>query len=213
MDYQIVLFKNREKRKIINKFKTKKKAFEFFDNLEKKSQDVVFDKKTENGSKCIYELTLLEKKGLNENKIYIKDELGRTLKVDTDSNDYNIIKVINYRIEEQFLDYQTKQKIDYDKFEKKYLTKKGVKMISKLNNKIIVQCDETYKLFTFKDIDDADRFLNSLEKKMRNLNRIDCIIVNDFSFAQRKYLYDLLVEQGFPKSYLQRYSTTHHSKK
>lgn len=213
MDYIVVLFKNREKRKIINKFKTKKKAFDFFNKLEKESQEVVFERKTENGIKCIFELALMEKKELSSNKIYIKDELGRTLKVDTDSNDYNIVKVINYKIEEEFLDYHTKKRIDYYTFEKKYLSKSGVKMISKLNNKIVLQYDETFKLFTFKDIDDTERFLSCLEIRMRNLDRIDCIIVSDFSFPQRKYLYNILIDQGFPKSYLQRYSTTHHSKK
>ena len=213
MDYLIVLFKNKEKRKIINKFKTKKRAFDFFNKLEKESQEVIFEKRTENGVKCNFELTLMEKKGLNSDKIYIKDELGRTLKVDTDSNDYNIKKVINYKIEEEFLDYHTKKRINYPIFEKKYLGKSGVKLISKLNNKIILQYDETFKLFTFKDIDDTERFLNCLVDRMKSLNRIDCIIVSDYSFPQRKYLYELLVNHGFSKSYLQRYSTTFPSKK
>ena len=213
MDYIIVLFKNREKRKIINKFKTYERAYKFFNKLVEDSNNVVFDKKTENGSKCSYEICLMTKNKSGVGKLYIKDELGRTIKVDTDSDDYDILKVVNFKKEEEFLDYQTKKRIDYNNFEKNYLSKSGVKMISKLNNKIILQNGETIKLFTFKNIDDAERFILSIEQEMIKKKRIDCIIVNDFSFPQRKYLYDLLVERGFPKSYLQRYSTTHHSKK
>ena len=39
--------------------------------------------------------------------------------------------------------------------------------------------------------------------------RMDCLIVKDYSKPQKKYLYNLLVEKGFPIDYLQRYSTTH----
>ena len=213
MNYLIVLFKNKEKQKIINKFKTKRKALDYFQRLSDESTKVVFEKRTENGNKCHYELSLLENKEFAQEKVYIKDELGRTIKVETDAEDYSIIKVINYRIEEEFLDYSTKNKITYPVFEKTYLNKSGVKMLSKLNNKIVYQFDDILKLFTFKDIDDADRFIDSVEIRMRELNKMDCIIVKDYSFPQRKYLYNLLVDKGFPKSYLQRYSTAHPSKK
>ena len=213
MNYLIVLFKNKEKRKIINKFKTKKKASNFFQGLIDESQNVVFEKRTENGSKCFFEISLMEKKQFGYDKVFIKDALGRTIKVETDSDDFNIIKVVDYRVEEEFVDYLTKKKINYPTFEKKYLGKSGIKMISKLNNKIVFQLDDTFNLFTFKDMDDAERFVDSLEQRMRQLNRMDCIIVKDYSFPQRKFLYNLLDDKGFPKSYLQRYSTAHPSKK
>jgi hypothetical protein len=213
MEYIVVLFKNKEKRKIINKFKTKKKATKFYDDLIMKSNNVIFPKLTENGHKCFFELAMMEKKGLNDEKIYIRDDMGRTIKVETDSSDYKIIKVVNYNIEEEFLDYNSKKKIDTPFFEKKFLSKKGVKMISKLNNKIILQNEGDVNLFTLKDIDDADRFINVLEKYLNSKGRIDCILVKDFSSPQKKYLYELLVEKGYPKSYLQRYSTTHPLKK
>jgi hypothetical protein len=213
MNYLIILFKNKEKRKIINKFKTKKKALDFFNKQSMSSDNVIFEKRTENGSKCHFELLLMEKKEFGLEKIYIKDELGRTTKVETDSDDYNVLKIINYKIEEEFLDYSTKKKITSNVFEKKYLSYKGIKMISKLNNKIIFQSNEQIKLFTFKDEYDAERFIESIESKMRSEKRGDCIFVKDFSFPQKKYLYNLLIENGFPKSYLQRYSTTHPLKK
>ena len=40
-------------------------------------------------------------------------------------------------------------------------------------------------------------------------NKSNVLLVKDVSTAQRKYLYNLLVEKGYPKSYLLRYSTTH----
>jgi hypothetical protein len=89
------------------------------------------------------------------------------------------------------------------------LLKSGIKMISKINNKIVVQINESYSLFTFKNTSDAERFLDDLSNHLRKINKNDCILVKDYSTIHRKYLYDILVNQGFPRSYLQRHSTTH----
>ena len=56
MNYQIVLFKNKTKKKIIKKFKTFDRAKKFYDNLVKESQSVIFGMKTENGKPCEYEI-------------------------------------------------------------------------------------------------------------------------------------------------------------
>ena len=207
--FQIVLFKNKIKKKIINKFKTHKKTVDTFNKLVKESNDVIFPVEFENGILSSYELAVLEKRKSNDEKLFIKDEFGRQIKVNLDDDDFTINKIVSFNIEEEFLDYQTKKKIDSKGFIKKYLSVSGIKMISKLNNKIIVQIDESYNLFTFKNTSDADRFLDDLGNHLRNINKNDCILVKDYSTIHRKYLYDILVNQGFPRSYLQRHSTTH----
>jgi hypothetical protein len=211
MDYnfQIVLFKNKVKKKIINKFKTYKKTNIKFKSLIDESDKVIFPVRYENGSPSFYELAILERKSSNNDKIFIKDELGRQIKVDLENDEFTISKIVYFEIEEEFLDYQTKEKINSKHFIKKYLSIVGVKMISKLNNKIVVQIDENYNLFTFKNNSDADRFLDDLGQYLRKINKNDCILVKDYSTIHRKYLYDILVNQGFPRTYLQRHSTTH----
>ena len=211
MDYnfQIVLFKNKTKKKIINKFKTYKRALLQFETIVGESKNVIFPVKFENGVSSIYELSILERRPKNNEKLFIKDEFGRQVRVDLDDNEFVIKKIVYYDIEEEFLDYQTKKKIDSKNFIKKYLSRSGVKMISKLNNKIVVQINESYSLFTFKNTLDADRFLDDLGNHLRKINKNDCILVKDYSTIHRKYLYDILVNQGFPRSYLQRHSTTH----
>ena len=92
-------------------------------------------------------------------------------------------------------------------------TMKTVYLIGKLNNKIIVQHDDSFKLFTFKNDNDSSRFIDSISSHFIKLKRMDCLFVKDYDNSQRKYLYSILVEQGFPKSYLFRQSTTHPTKK
>jgi hypothetical protein len=213
MNYQIVLFKNKEKQRIIKKFLTLQKAKKKYESLIKDSENVIFNKETENGKKCYYELALVEYGKKNNDPIFIKDNFGRNVRVELDDENYNILKVQEYKIEELFVDYKTKKKIDSKEFIKKYLTGQGLKQVSKLNNKIIVQNDEKTNLFTFKTENDSLRFTESLYNELGKIGKKDCLIVRDYSTIHRKYLYRLLEEQGFSKSYLQRYSTSHPSKK
>jgi hypothetical protein len=212
MNYFIVLFKNKQKRKIINKFKTFQRAKKYYDGLLESSETVFFEKKTENGKKCDYELALMENSKNNIN-LYIKDNLGRTIKVETDDENLSIKKISSYKIEEGFIDFSNKKRIYFSDFEKKYLRRDGLKLISKLNNKMIFQRDDEINLFTFKCEDDCEIFLESLVNKFQKEKRMDCLIVKDSSKPQKKYLYNLLVDKGFPINYLQRYSTTHLSKR
>jgi hypothetical protein len=213
MNYQIVLFKNKERQRIINKFLTLTKAKEKYDLLIKKSSEVIFEKGTENGKECLFELGLLELGKKTDNQVYIKDKLGRNMKVELDDDNFNMLKIKEYKIEETFLDYKTKKKINTSELINKYLKGAGLKQVSKLNNKIIVQNDEKINLFTLKSEDDALRFTERLQQVLSQQNKKDCIIVTDYSTIHRKYLYKILTEQGFPIKYLQRYSTTHLSKR
>ena len=107
------------------------------------------------------------------------------------SDEYNIIKISEYREPELIHDYQTKNKINVNTFLSKYLSKQGVKMVSKLNNKIIVQNEEDINLFVLKSDNDALRFIESLTERFVKLKRGDCMFVNDSSAPQKKYLYNL----------------------
>ncbi len=211
MDYnfQIVLFKNKVKKKIINKFKTHKKAKTFFENLMIESDEVLFPKKVEGGQHSNFELAILEKTSGTFLPIFLKDEIGRQIKVELDDDNFMITKILNYNIEETFVNYQTKEKITIHQFIKSYLSESGIVLISKLNNKIVVQNDDDFNLFTFKTISDSERFIDVLTQYLMDNNKQNCLLVRDTSTIQRKYLYNILVEKGFPKNYLLRHSTTH----
>lgn len=212
-NYLIVLFKNKVKKKIINKFQTLPKAEEKFKKLIEKSENVLFEKKFENGSPCKYEIGILARNSGHSEPIYIKDEIGRQKKVEIADDDYSFIKISNYRLEDRILDVSNNCKITCEQFIKKYLPKSNVSMVSSLNNKIVVQNDENIKLFTLKTISESYRFIDFLFGYFLSQKRNETLFVKDVSTAQRKYLYKLLEEKGFAKSYLQRHSTTHVSKK
>lgn len=206
-NYIIVLFKNKSKKKIINKFKTKERAIEFYKKMIE-GNDVIFDCQTENGKSCFFELGLLEKNSTNFDSYFIKDDMGRQVKVELDDDGYRMIEVKNYKVEELIYDVKEKTKISLTKFIKSYLPKSSIKLLSKLNNKVVVQNNDEINLFSLKSEDDADRFLDSLGEYFINNDRMDCILVKDTTKQQKKYLYSILQDKGIDKSVLYRRFTT-----
>lgn len=207
MKFFIVLFKNKERKKIINKFKTYERAIEFYNN-KIKNNNVIFNKGVENGKDCIFELGLLEKESNDFNSYFIKDSLGRQIKAELNTNEYKILEMKDYKVEELIFDVGKNIKISFNEFLKKYLRSSGLKMVSKINNKIVVQEDETVNLFSFKNTLESERFLNSLNNFLIDKSRSDVLIVFDTSKEQRKYLYDILEKKGISKSTLYRRFTT-----
>jgi len=212
MDYLIVLFKNKKRKKIINKFKTLERAKSFFDKKIQESDQVYFNKQVENTVHCEFDLGIVSEKDDNFESYFIKDSLGRQMRVDVDGN-FKIIELRPYNVDEKIYDITQSKKISFNDFLKSYLSKKNVKLISRLNNKVVVQDDNLLNLFSFKNENESYRFLQGLNEYMIDNGRMDCIIVSDTSKAQKKYLYDTLSTMGVDKKLLYRTTTTFKERK
>jgi hypothetical protein len=208
MNYLVVLFKNKERKKIINKFKALKNAQDFFDKKIDDNSKVIFGKEIENASDCFFELALLKRRDDNFETMFVRDDYGRQIKIETDDPDYKIIKISKYLVEEKIFDITKNKKISVNDFIKSYLPKNSIKLISSLNNKIIVQNDNSISLFSLKNEMESKRFLDNLSDYFQKEGRIDSIIVSESSKEQKKYLYDLLSSSGVDKQILYRKSTT-----
>lgn len=208
-NYLIVLFKNRVRKKIIKKFVTLKKASEFYDELLKQSQEVIFDVNIKNGLKSTIEIGIVEKSSQQLVPVYITDEMGRNIKVKLEDKDLTLFKINPFKEEEKIYDVIQQKKITTKELIKRYLKTDGLKMISSLNNKIIVQDDENYYLFSLKSEEETHRFIDCLSGYFFKIRRGDCIFVKDTSSAQRKYLLSILESKGFDKKLLYRKFTTH----
>jgi hypothetical protein len=208
MNYMVVLFKNKIRKKIINKFITLERANEFYDKLIEENKSVYFGREIENARECDFELCLLEKKNNEFDSLFVKDRLGRQMKVELDDPEFKIIKVTNYQVEETIFDITTREKITLNEFYKKYVYRKGVILISRLNNKIVVQEDDKVNLFSLKNENESRRFLNSLNDFFVDNSIANCIVVVETSKPQKKYLYTILEDMGIEKKLLYRTSTT-----
>ena len=203
-NYLIVLFKNKKKKKIINKFITIERANKFYEKLIKDSEDIIFDKEVIFGEVSEFEIAIVSLGKPAETRTYLKDEFGRNLSVRIDEDNMNLVKISPIKIEELIYDCQKKKKITFTELQKVYLRKDGVKLISGLNNKVIIQNDDLFSIFILKNQNEVERFLRCISSYFFMIKRADCIIVQDTSKAQKKYLYSLLESKGYEKQFLYR---------
>jgi hypothetical protein len=207
-NYVVVLFKNKKKKKIIKKFITFSRAKQFYDKLIEESNEVLFEVKVEGGSEFRYEVGIVEMSSKQLIPVYMTDEYGRNIKVKLDEDGMTLFKINTYKKEETIYDIREQKKITTQAFIKKYLKGDGLKMISVLNNKIVLQEDEKIHLFTLKSESESSRFVDNLSSHFFKIKRGDCLFVKDYSTAQRKSLYTLLESAGIDKKILYRKFTT-----
>jgi len=203
-NYMVVLFKNKTKKKIIKKFITFKRAKSFYDNLVKESNDVIFNVEVEAGKECKYEIGLVEMSSKQLVPVYMTDEFGRSVKVKLNEDGMTLFQINPYKKEELIYDIKEGNKITVQELIKKYLKGDGLKMVSVLNNKIVVQEEEKINLFTLKSEKESSRLVDSLSLYFFKIKRGDCLFIKDYSSTQRKYLYSLLESNGFSKRVLYR---------
>jgi hypothetical protein len=200
-NFMVVLFKDKKKKKILKKFITYKRAKQFYKTLMDKSKEIIFDVKVQSGKECKFELGLVELSSKQLIPVYMTDEFGRNIKVKLDEDGMTLFEISPYKKEELIFDIKENRKITVDKFIKSYLKGDGMKMISSLNNKIVVQENEKINLFTLKSESESERFIDCVSSHFFKIKRSDCLFVKDSSTPQRKYLYTLLESSGIDKKF------------
>jgi hypothetical protein len=181
----------------------------FFNKLISENEKVIFSREVENTVESTYEVAVLEKNSQRLIPTYMTDEFGRSIKVKLENPDYSIIKINPYKYPETIFDIDRNKKISVDFFLNRYLPKIGVKVMSVLNNKIIIQNDDEVRLFSLKSESEAERFIAEISLHFFKNKRGDCLFVTDTSSPQRKYLFQFLESKGFDKKILYRKFTTH----
>jgi len=203
--YKIVLFKNGERNKVFFSSNNKKSILEKYNKIltEKKPKFII---EYISRKKVMFELGLVTKELLDES-LHIKDSLGRTKKLSLGNSDYNFIKLLPYWREERIYDHTSKTKISFDELFRDYLGGSEFKQVFTLNNKLIIQENEKFSLFSLKTVVDALRLLNVIELEFHNSGRYDCLFVTDTSTVQRKQLYDMLEKKGYKRDFLRKQFT------
>ena len=206
-EYQIVLFKNKNKKKVIKKYYSKKRAVEKYNELIK-NNDIKFETKYENSIETRYELGLLCKNCLEKNELFSIDEFGRNVFVESSDKSITFLKISDYLIEETIQDYQTKNKIKFDDLFGTYLSDKTFKNLFTLNNKFFIQEDESINCFILKNESDSIRLLNTVEYFLTEKN-YGFISMTYKNTIDKKYIYNILENYGFDRKFLYRKNINH----
>jgi len=208
MNYLVVLFKNKKRKKIIKSFVRKNKAELFFNKCLEDSKEVKFNIVVENATDVEYELGLLSVVDDTQLNLFTHDDLGRNVKVELTDSDYKIINISKYNLPEKIFDWSENKRIDFNFLVSKYFKEKTLKNVFTINNKLVIQVDEQINLFSLKDSDESKRLLDTLQSYMVSQKRAESIFVKDLNTIQRKYLYSILEKNGIDKKKLYRQKTT-----
>ena len=203
------MFKNKKKKKLIKGYKTESNAKSKFKSILKENK-VKFPVFYENAEPCNFELGLLTNQSAYQKSLFTTDDLGRNsvVKIEGES-DYIFLDIKTYDIEEKIYDWQTDTRITYDELVSTYCKQNTLKNISTLNNKLIIQIDEKFFLFSLKNTEDSVRLLQTMEDNFMKSGRNDAFFVRDLSTVHRKWMYDLLENYGFDRKKLYRQNTTY----
>ena len=76
-----------------------------------------------------------------------------------------------------------------------------------LNNKIVIQNNDLFNLFSLKTVSESSRFLSCIKKYFTTQGKFNFLISRDLSTVQRKELYNLLESKGFSRKLLYKHYT------
>ena len=203
--YKIILFKNGKRVKCFFSSNSYKSILRKYSNIinEKKPKFVI---EYLSRKKTRFEVGVVTTESVDDS-IFVKDEFGRTKEVTMGNTTYNIVKLLPYWKEELIYDHTSKTKITYLGFLSTYLNYKDFKQVFTLNNKLVVQNDEEFNLFSLKTVSDSLRLIDIIEFDLMDAGRMDCLFVRDTNTVQRKQLYDLLERKGYDRGFLRKQYT------
>ena len=203
--YKIVLFKNGERSKVLFSSNNKKSILKKYTKfIEEKKPKFIMEYISR--KKIMFELAVITKESTSDT-LHVKDSMGRTRQVTLGNSEYNFIKMLPYWKEEKIYDHSSKTKISFSDMMRLYLEDKEFKQVFTLNNKVVIQKDDKFNIFSLKTVSDALRLLTIIELEFLNEGRYDCLFVTDNSTVQRKELYTLLEGVGYDRKFLRKQYT------
>tara|TARA_R100001443_G_scaffold115485_1_gene133364 strand:+ start:1266 stop:1892 length:627 start_codon:yes stop_codon:yes gene_type:complete len=203
--YKIILLQNNVPKKTLFSSNVKRTTYNKFSKFIN-SKKPLFYRKYVKRKFCQFELAIFSKEN-NNSTFYRKNSLGKNVEVIIDLPNYYMVEFSDYWCEELIYDHQTKSRIPLDTLITSYLPKKNFKQVFSLNNKLIIQNEDNFKMFSLKNVDDCSRLLDIIKKIFIDSGRIDCLFVPDTSTAQRKQLYEILETKGFSRKFLYKQYT------
>ena len=206
MKFYIIVFNNGRKKRILFKSNIYRTTKEKYKILTKK-KSAIFPINILAKEKADLELGLLTTDERKTRQIYKKDILGRNIKLEMDEGNMFFIDLKKYSQEEKIYDHQKQKRIEALELIDTYIPKKKITQIFTLNNKLIVQVDDLFKLFSLKNVSDSKRLMDAISRKFSEKGRVDAIFVNDYSTTQRKQLYNKLEKEGFDRKFLYKHFT------
>lgn len=220
MKYKIILTRNGEHKKFVNEFRTKKEAFNKFNELKKESESVLLPKKYINYNSITpvhYMMYIVEPKEKDSESRYVRNEMGKLIKEPPLYNEYTILDKFTYNIEETFWVF------GYDKVKERKtikdirglllddLSKDGkiIRNVITVHNKLIIYDEEHFEMVICKCTEDSQRLQHKLKEMTidRKMHK-KVLFLGTASKRTTSDMYELIKEEtGWPLEKIRRMKT------
>lgn len=190
ISYKIILSSKGKQMGVLGKYTKKDMAIAEFNRIKEENANVLFPRQTINRNHKLqqsdYEIYLIKRKTEGDNLIFsFRDKYGKFVEYETNKDEWVIIDVSKYNIEEQFwvfgydkvydrknYKWIREHLIDNTKNDKEY-----TKQIFRLKNKLIVDINGEYEIVFCKNRSDCLTLYNMLQDYV-SMKKIKYIIFN-----------------------------------
>ena len=216
MEYRVVLVCNGEYKKTLHRCKTRETAFINFHRI-KDENNVLFPRKFVNtkGIKPIkYQICVTKPTEQSDTFRILRDEYGK-LYTEQPLGDWTILHSDDYEIEETFWLFgfnPKKERPTIKEIVKRLVhgaySKKMVKQIIIVHNKVIIYNEDQFDLIVCKNLEDAQRLHHTLAKIAKKQKIKSLMFMGTASKAMVGKMYDLIHEKTkWPYTKIRRTST------
>ncbi len=146
-----------------------------------------------------YEIMFLKEKEDSDTPFYVRDELGRTIPVDINSDQWSLVHKDDYYYEEKFTVFgydkrlETKEIIKYILLRKNKIDK--IKQVNYVINKVLIYQNGDFDIIVCKNNSDAKRLYKTL-KEFSETNKVNNIMFTGLvGKRNRTKLYKRIVEK------------------
>jgi hypothetical protein len=192
--FQIVLYENYKRIKVLHTYTRFYDANNRLNVL--KNKETYLPKKLIYRDKKLtevnYKIFLFKKKEEGDKSILIRDNLGRIITQELESNEWVVIDESNYEIDEQYSVTGANRKLTALEIIKHVVlpnvTEKNTKQIFMLNNKLIIEGDSLH-MITCKTLEECSRLYNSIRKYCFDLKLVGILFFGSVDKVDKKSWY------------------------
>ena len=220
MGYRVVLTKNGEYKKTLHKCQTRETAYINYRRFKKENESVIFPRHFVNYGKLTpvkYQIMLVKDIEDSDKNRYVRDELGKLYEEQPLGGIWTIIDSGEWNIEETFWVYGHDSKNDRQTIKgilQKLMigaySKKNVKEILVVHNKLIIYSEEQFDMVICKCKKDAQRLHHQLAKATDNNKISGLLFLGTATPATISKMYEIIHEHtGWDYKKIRRSSTRH----
>lgn len=216
MTYRVILLVNGQYKKTLHRCKTKETAFINYHSLKEKNK-VFYPRKFLNNNGIIpvkYQICVSKPTEEGDTFRLLRDDYGKTY-TEEPLGDWTILASDDYDMEETFWLYGYDPKIDrptISEIVKKLMigaySKKLVKQIIVVHNKLIIHSEEQFDMVICKNMQDAQRLHHTLAKIAKKQKIKSLLFMGTASDVMISRMYDEIhLETGWPYKKIRRTTT------